>query len=386
MHDPTDAAARGQTPEIVFWLNSLSIHQAPVIRAISAQLGTPAVVVADADISTARRAQGWTTPDHGDAMVWTAPTVAERRSLIERCDQRTAHVFSGLGVSPTITQSMLEVAQTPHRHIAVVSEPWNPAGVRGLGRLLAYRSRRRTLGSAIDSILAIGPLASSQFAAAGFAPSRVHPYAYFVESGRTQPLAAQPRAAPVELGFVGQLIPRKNVSLLLRALTDLRELSWHLRVVGSGVLRESLETESRERGLAGRISFTEPVSNASMPALLSTLDLLVLPSVFDGWGAVVSEALDAGTRVCVSDAAGSSDLVRGPAQGSVFASEDVASLRSHLRAAIESGPPPNADRTALSRWARAVISPEAGARYLWSILSSDPGHDAASIPPWHSAS
>lgn len=386
MDDLTRGPLPRTAPDIVFWLNSLSIHQAPIIRALSSEMSKSVLVVADEGIPADRRAQGWSSPDHGDAMVWKSPTPAERRELIARCNGGTAHVFSGLGTSRAISDCMIDVARSPRRHIAVMTEPWNPAGIRGLARSCSYRWRHRRFGAAVDSLLAIGPLARSQFVAAGFNASRVHPYAYFVESGRHEREAELRKSNRLEIGFVGQFIPRKDVSLLLAACAGLHDLNWHLHLAGSGPLRAGLEIESRERGLQGRVSFRDAVENGDIPALLSTLDLLVLPSVFDGWGAVVNEALTAGTRVCVSDSSGSSDLVRGPAQGSVFTSRSVDSLSSHIRSAIERGAPSEAERTALSQWSDSAIGPGAGARYLWDILSSSPDNGSASVPPWRSTS
>ncbi len=47
-------------------------------------------------------------------------------------------------------------------------------------------------------------------------------------------------------------------------------------------------------------------------------DLLILPSIFDGWGAVVNEALGRGMRVLCSNGCGSSVLLDGEQRGSVF--------------------------------------------------------------------
>ena len=51
------------------------------------------------------------------------------------------------------------------------------------------------------------------------------------------------------------------------------------------------------------------MDNTKVRLAIEEADLLVLPSRFDGWGAVVNEALGAGTPVLVSDLCGSSYLV-----------------------------------------------------------------------------
>lgn len=50
-------------------------------------------------------------------------------------------------------------------------------------------------------------------------------------------------------------------------------------------------------------------------ACMARADVLVLPSWHDGWGAVVSEALMAGTPAIASDACGSAGVVRASGVG-----------------------------------------------------------------------
>ena len=59
--------------------------------------------------------------------------------------------------------------------------------------------------------------------------------------------------------------------------------------------------------------------------------MLVLPSVFEPWGLVINEAMNAGRAVVVSDQVGCGpDLVRSGENGYVFPAGDIAGLRQAL--------------------------------------------------------
>ena len=117
--------------------------------------------------------------------------------------------------------------------------------------------------------------------------------------------------APVRLLFVAQLIPRKGLSRLLRALAlpSLSEL--HLTVAGSGPDRDDLETMARSLDLGERVRFLGFVAQEDLSALYARHDLFVFPTLEDTFGMVTLEAMAAGLPVIASSRAGSTrDFVR----------------------------------------------------------------------------
>ena len=61
--------------------------------------------------------------------------------------------------------------------------------------------------------------------------------------------------------------------------------------------------------LKDKIHFLGTKPQTEVPTYMQQADIFILPSVYDGWGAVVNEALQAGCYVICSDAAGASDLI-----------------------------------------------------------------------------
>jgi len=152
------------------------------------------------------------------------------------------------------------------------------------------------------------------------------------------------QAAPdgvLRLLFAGELCERKGVDLLLRALgtSGIAAESWKLAVVGGGPDRGVLERLARNLGIADRVDFAGVVDRNRMGTVYGGADVLVLPSRFDGWGAVLNEAMEHGLAIVASDAVGAAHtLVEKQVNGFVFPSEDVDALAACLdRLANEPG-------------------------------------------------
>jgi len=105
--------------------------------------------------------------------------------------------------------------------------------------------------------------------------------------------------------YVGTLQPRKNLARLLDAFAvlsqQLRDV--HLVIVGKkGWLYEPLFARVRQLGLEERVHFTGYVPQEDLPALISGARVFVLPSLYEGFGLPVLEAMACGTAVICSNA------------------------------------------------------------------------------------
>lgn len=114
-------------------------------------------------------------------------------------------------------------------------------------------------------------------------------------------IEASTDARPVRFLVLGQLIPRKSVDTAIQAVRSL-EGSWRLDIVGDGPLRASLERSVPE-SLRDRIRFHGFVDYGRIPEVLESSDVLVFPTLWDGFGMVLVEALAAGRPVISSDRA-----------------------------------------------------------------------------------
>lgn len=115
----------------------------------------------------------------------------------------------------------------------------------------------------------------------------------------------------LRLLFVGRLVEKKGVSVLLKALQSLDGVNWELNIVGDGPLRDSLEADAPKGvtflGTQGREALREAYANS---------DIALFPSVptangdQDGLPVALLEAMGSGCAIVASDLPGISEAVQ----------------------------------------------------------------------------
>jgi glycosyltransferase involved in cell wall biosynthesis len=174
--------------------------------------------------------------------------------------------------------------------------------------------------------------------------------------------------APFRLLFVGRLVERKGVHVLVEALALLRAEGRELRldVVGEGPERERLGRLAAELGVERQVRFHGFVSPEALRERFSACDAFVLPAVIDakgdteGLGVVLIEALEHGKPVIASAAGGIPDIVRDGETGLLVPPGDPEALAGALRLLLER--PDRAGELA-ERGRRAVEE-----RFSWSAI------------------
>lgn len=124
------------------------------------------------------------------------------------------------------------------------------------------------------------------------------------------------QAKPFLVLLPGRLLARKGHALLLRALRPLiaREglTARDIQVVfaGGGPERGEIEAAVRDTELGQHVTLLGSVPNTTLLALYEAADLVVVPSLIEGFGIVAIEALSRGALLIASDAAGLDEIVR----------------------------------------------------------------------------
>jgi glycosyltransferase involved in cell wall biosynthesis len=133
----------------------------------------------------------------------------------------------------------------------------------------------------------------------------VHPGVRVGPSPRTD-RSSSPR---VVIGAASRLVPVKGVQNLLRALPDVRarhpEVS--LEIAGDGAQRPSLEADARRLGVADHVRFLGWQPNLTEP--FRRWSVFVQPSIEEGFGLAVLEAMAAGLPVVATQIGGLTELV-----------------------------------------------------------------------------
>ena len=116
----------------------------------------------------------------------------------------------------------------------------------------------------------------------------------------------------VEIGYVGRLVQEKGLPVLLRAAKRLHDdgLAFRLTIVGDGPLRDQLESDSRELGLAALIRFTGELAGPELERAVRPLQVLVMPSLCEETaGLAAIEQMMRGGVVVASDIGGLTEVL-----------------------------------------------------------------------------
>ncbi|MBL8587526.1 MAG: glycosyltransferase family 4 protein [Methylobacteriaceae bacterium] len=127
--------------------------------------------------------------------------------------------------------------------------------------------------------------------------------------------APAPRAqggagAPLRLLAVGSILPRKGYMPLVEALAGLRDLDWRLDVAG-GFSDRDLLTALRARldalCLTDRVALLGAVAGERLESLYAQADLFVMPSLYEGYGMALAEAMARGLPIVATRAGAAAD-------------------------------------------------------------------------------
>jgi glycosyltransferase involved in cell wall biosynthesis len=251
-----------------------------------------------------------------------------------RPDVVNPHLFRSTLVAAPVARwcGARSVVETYHGR-----EGWRRGPVRG--RFLPDRLIARLL----DGVIAVSEAARDfLIAAKGYSPGRV----VVVPNGRDLSVYSPGEgrepvrralgldaAAPV-VGVVGRLEAQKGHTYLLDAWPDVRRdfPGARLLVVGDGALRAELEARARGPGLHGSVTFTG--FRADVPRVLAALDVLVLPSLYEGMPLTVIEASAMGLPVVATAVDGTPEVVRDGETGRLVPPARPAALADALRALL----------------------------------------------------
>ena len=142
------------------------------------------------------------------------------------------------------------------------------------------------------------------------------------------PLVARSKAAGHRIvGYVGQLIPRKRLGTLIRAVAQLPD-DVALFIVGDGPQRAELEHFAAEIGVDNRVTFLG--FRDDRLALVRGFDVFVLPSELEGIPRCLMESMALGTPVVAAAISGCRSLIEPGVTGELFEVDDVDGLRSAI--------------------------------------------------------
>jgi glycosyltransferase involved in cell wall biosynthesis len=208
------------------------------------------------------------------------------------------------------------------------------------------------------------------------APSdRVFAHPYEVPSGKALQGDAVPlsrdASQPLTFLYVGSLIPRKGVHLLLQTCALLQQQGVHnyrLVIVGDGAQQSELQAFAEQHELGDRIQWVGRVDYHQLGSYFQQSDVFVLPTLEDTWGVVVLEAMVLGKPVLCSHWAGAAELIQEGVNGDRFDPQQPSELTAIMSRLIQD--PQSAQVMGQAAQAQMTrYSPEVAAQFLSEVTN-----------------
>jgi len=153
------------------------------------------------------------------------------------------------------------------------------------------------------------------------------------------------KPGPIRVLFVGNVIRRKGLHVLLEAMKQLPDGTCNLTIIGSLSLdkryvREILK-QIDQNGMGKRVAILGALSDSELAGQLKSAHLLAVPSSYEGFGIVYLESRGFGLPAIGSKAGGAGEIIAHGQDGFLLPVDDVYSLARHLHRL-------NADRNMLA--------------------------------------
>jgi glycosyltransferase involved in cell wall biosynthesis len=139
----------------------------------------------------------------------------------------------------------------------------------------------------------------------------------------------------LKLVFVGNIIPRKGLHTLIEALGIIKDEHWQLRIVGKldvdPEYTQKIITLIEDQFIESKVEFLGRVSNEKLKEILYESHVLVVPSLYEGFGIVYLEAMSFGVLPIGSTAGGAREIIFSGQDGFLVPVEDPVVLADRLK-------------------------------------------------------
>ncbi len=284
---------------------------------------TPAVFAIPGDISLATGGYAYDRrvlallPGHGVAVThlqlpgsFPSPTPAD---LAE-----TARLLAGVDRSAVVLVDGLAYGALPVANIAPIASPIISLVHHPLCLEAGLPEKRQDELRALETaalaraahVIVTSPLTGRTVATDfGVPPGRIT-----VAEPGTEPAArATGTGEPLQLLAVGSIVPRKAYDILVRALASAASTAWRLTIAGptdrDPEALAALQTAIHETGFSSRIDLIGPVATAELDKLYAAADLFLMPSLYEGYGMVLAEAMARGLPIVCTTGGAAAETV-----------------------------------------------------------------------------
>lgn len=361
---------------IVFWQNCLSPHQLPyIVHLLDDERVDKVIVIAGEAVNETRKNMGWEVaqiPGLDRCEVYLNPMPQTIDFLLSDRSYDSYHLFSGIRGFQFVFDAFKKSLKYNLKRGLITERPNTFAFGRANGKpLWAHRIRfllqDRKFTPCIQHVFAMGEDAVNYFRSV-CKSWKVYPFAYCTNCSEfSEKELTSLSQEDIRMTYVGSLSWWKAPIDILKSAISLSK-GYHINFIGDGSERNKMEHFIKQHGLTDNISLLGTKQNSEIPSILSQHDILILPSIYDGWGAVVNEALQRGLYVICSDKCGAKELLADERCGCVFRGGDIGQLSKILQHCISHINIIRENREFRLLWAAQCINGKAIARYMVDCL------------------
>ena len=314
---------------LIFFQNCVSPHQVPYIKelVLNSQVNEVYLIVPRYDYNE-RQEMGWDNKrliDNTGIKLLYRPNEKTVKELLNE-NENSYCFFSGIRADADVFSWFKASLKYKVKRYIITEPPFTYNKPLWMHYIRFFLQDYKYV-KYIDGILGIGEDAVKYYRNIS-KRWKVFPFQYVTEHNeRTKGIPT----GNLKLLFVGNLCKRKNVRIVIEALKGIKDIEFS--VIGNGEERLELEKLANQNNVS--VTFLGSKNMKEVPSIMQEHDVLVLPSLHDGWGAVVNEAMDLGLYVMVSDRCGAKMMIEKGETGDIFISNSYTSLREFILHAIK---------------------------------------------------
>lgn len=359
---------------LFFFQNCLSPHQLPYIKELKKTDDIENIWIIVPQLNESFRTQmGWDTCSYCKLQNLNIIIDPDKSQIIDLLEQyqgiNTWCLFSGISSFPMVNL-YFKISLKYNLHRGIITEPpfiyKHPLWLHAI----RFAINDWKYIHYIDKIFLMGDnyLSYYQFWSKKW---DVVPFMYCTEwKNRESPITTNDK---LRILYVGSLIRRKNVKLLLRAIQSLskeEQEKLEIGIIGNGKELENLKFITHSPTYCAQTQFYGVLPMEKVSQVMEQYDILCLPSLYDGWGAVINEALTLGLYALCTDRCGAKYLIEKSQFlcGKIFHSNNINDLQKALLDCLNNKEQIKNKIKERINWARNHIHGEIVAQYFINHL------------------
>jgi glycosyltransferase involved in cell wall biosynthesis len=132
--------------------------------------------------------------------------------------------------------------------------------------------------------------------------------------------------------YVGSLSHAKGIDILLKAYSKLDQNEWGLILVGKDTTSGQYQEIAKKLSIENNVTFTGAIDFDRVNEYMSFADVFILPTRFDGWGAVLNEATSLSLPVISTNECGAAyHLIENDKNGYMVKTNSIISLTNTMK-------------------------------------------------------